>query len=217
MDYIAVMDYEHLDNGMFLTAFAQALASQKLSRGVIIHGDSAYTERLMQTGMLREDAVVRSVKDLNHRLIALLADHGIAAIGLNGYQRSLIRQSGSEVHIDTGQLNRLPSSPHLLISNLVDSASENRPRPLELPLYAAALCSALDISELLVFSLDDTEEIIRRKRPDTLYKNQLDAEFLNSRIPEEFRDISMPFRITTAGSFADYPSKKGTTLILPDT
>ncbi len=73
MDYIAVLDYEHLDNGMFLTAFAKALSQQK-SRGIILHGDSEYTERLIQTGIMREEATIRAMKDLNHRLVALFAD-----------------------------------------------------------------------------------------------------------------------------------------------
>src|SRR5690554_5498427 len=127
MDYIAVIDYEHLDNGMFLTAFARSLAQQKGSRGLIIHGGSDYAERLLQTGVMREDAVVRATRDLNHRLIALFADHGVAAIGLNAYQKSLIRMTESGPELDIGQFRRLPKQPHLLISNLIED--EGRPRP----------------------------------------------------------------------------------------
>ena len=49
---------------------------------------SEYTDRLMQTGMMREDARKRAVMDLNRRLITLFADHGVSAIGLNGFQKN---------------------------------------------------------------------------------------------------------------------------------
>lgn len=215
MDYIAVIDYEHLDNAMFLTAFARSLSQQK-SRGIILHGDSTYTERLIQTGLIREEAEVRSVKDLNHRLIALLADHGVSAIGLNGYQRSLVKQTADSVQIDTAQFRNLPAQPHLLLSNLIQTGSGHQPQTIDLPLYVTLLSSALDIREVFIFSMDESEEFIQKDRPEKLYKRQLNDEFIESHIPAEFQDIPIPVRLTSARLFSDYPSTRGTTWLIPD-
>ena len=114
--YIAVLDYDHLDNGLFLKTFANAIANHK-ERGLILHSDSQYTDRIIQTGVMREDARIRAIKDLNNRLIALFADEGISAIGLNGYQRELISMAGDDITIDVEQLNKLPDQPVLLLSS----------------------------------------------------------------------------------------------------
>jgi hypothetical protein len=212
MDYIAVIDYEHLDNGVFLTSLARSLARQENSRGIIIHGESAYTERLIQTGMMREDAVLRAIRDLNHRLIALFADQGVAAIGLNGYQKSLIQKSGDDVVIDKDQFQSFPSTPHLLISNLIDHKSHRKPVPLDLPVFAESLQSALNIDDVMVFSLDDSGEIIPGDRPGFLQKDELTDRVI-SEIPDEFNEVPISFRLTTAQMFAGYPSLEGTTYI----
>ncbi len=212
MDYIAVIDYEHLDNGVFLTSLARSLAQQENTRGIIIHGESAYTERLIQTGMMREDAVLRAIKDLNHRLIALFADQGVATIGLNGYQKSLVQHTGDHVEIDKDQFQNFPSTPHLLISNLIDRQSCSKPAPLELPEFAESLQSALNIDDVLVFSLDESGEIIPKERPGFLQKEDLTDRII-SEIPAEFKEIPISIRLTTAQKFAGYPSLEGTTYI----
>jgi len=215
MDYIAVIDYEHLDNGMFLSSFARAIAQQKESRGVIIHSDSAYTERLLQSGMFREDAIVRAIRDLNHRLIALLADYGVSAIGLNGHQRSLVSRTVDGVKLNVGQLTALPKTPHLLISSLTDVPGESRPGVLGLPNLAELLQKELNIPEVILFSMDDAEEMIRRDLPGKVQKEDLDTHFSSSNIPFEFREIPFSFRLSSTHSFAGYPSIKGTTSISP--
>lgn len=63
--FIAVLDHEHLENSIFLTSFAKSLAQLGDRKGIVIHGDSPYTDRLIQTGMMREDARLRAIKDLN--------------------------------------------------------------------------------------------------------------------------------------------------------
>src|SRR5690625_7351678 len=101
MDYIAVIDHDHLDNGIFLTSLARAIFGQSSERGLIIHGGSAYTDRLIQTGMFRSDAEIRASRDVNHTLVALFAAHGVSMVGLNGCQRSLIQRVGGQLKIDT--------------------------------------------------------------------------------------------------------------------
>jgi hypothetical protein len=213
MDYIAVLDYKHLDNGIFLASFARALSQQSNTRGLIIHGESAYTERLIQTGMMRDDAVVRAVKDLNHRLIALFADHGVSTIGLNGYQRSLIIKSGNNIQIDEHQLKRLPEQPHLLISNLAEDKKNDKVAILDLAKYAEALQNALQIDDIFVFSLDESDEFIRKSKPEFIKSHQLDRNDFKLQIPDEFRGIPVSIRLTNTRYFADFPATDGTTLI----
>lgn len=213
MDYIAVIDHDHLDNGIFLTALARAISGHNSERGLIIHGDSAYTDRLIQTGMFRSDAQIRATKDLNHRLVALFADHGVAMVGLNGYQRSLIQRDGDQLKIDTAHFRRLPGRTQLLISNLAADSEESNPVPVPLPWLAEVLAAELEIPEIYVFSADDSEEFINRDRPERLTRNQMDPSFIRKYIPKEFQEIPIPFRLTTARDFSRFPSLEGSTVI----
>ncbi len=213
MDYIAVLDYQHLDNGLFLSAFAKSVATHENSRGLILHGDSEYTERLIQTGLIREEATKRAIKDLNHRLIALLADYGISTIGLNGYQRSLIMKKDNAITIDTNQLNNLPSKPHLLLSNLVDNPDTGIPERIDLDQLAAAFQRSLKTSHLFVFTLDDTEELINQNRFDEITDQKMGESHLREIIPDEFRNNSCSFYLTTAQEFATYPNLQNATLV----
>ena len=211
-----MIDHDHLDNAVFLTALARAVSGHTTERGLIIHGDSAYTDRLIQTGMFRSDAQLRAIKDLNHRLVALFADHGVSMVGLNGYQRSLVRREKGQLKVDKDHFHRLPDRAQLLISNLVDDPDEQDPVPIPLPRYAEVLATALDIPEIYVFSADESEEFINRERPGWLTRDKLDSAFVERHIPKEFRELPFPFRLTTARSFSRFPSLEGSTVIVTD-
>lgn len=215
MDYIAVIDYEHLDNGVFLTSFALALATQKASRGLILHADSAYTERLIQSGFMRADASLRAARDLNHRLIALLADHGISAIGLNGHQRSLVTLGENRISVDRKQIEKLPPTPHLLLSSIALRPEDRSAVRVSLAGLAAAAQHDLEIAELLLFTLDDRSEMIDPELPDTIRKSDLERFLSPASIPEEFRDIPVPFRLVNSRQFGRLPDFSGITRIVP--
>jgi hypothetical protein len=212
MDFIAVLDYEHLDNGMFLTSFAQAL-SRSESRGIIIHGDSEYTERLIQTGVMREDAAIRAVKDLNHRLIALFADQGVSTIGVNGYQKSLLTVKEKKVHVDKSEIDKLPSQPMLLISNLARFEDEDRVGPVSLPEFALRLKESFNLDEVTLFSIHDTAEIIDEKMPAVMHGSEVNDEFKNKHLPECFRSLPFPIRLTTTRNFLQN-SGKSTSIVI---
>jgi len=214
MDYIAVIDYHHLDNGLFLKELARSLARHKSSRGLIIHGESEYTERLIQTGMIREDAAVRAIKELNHRLIALFADYGVPAIGINGYQRSMVTLGKTSVEIDRNQFYRLPSEPHLLLSNLVEHHTRKKPLPLELDKFAFALSNAFDIQDIILFSLDDSNDFIKKERAENLSRKELNSSPLKLQVPGIFRECTFPVRLTTARAFGEYPVLNESILIV---
>jgi hypothetical protein len=202
MDFIAVLEYEQLDNGLFLTSFARALARRK-KRGIILHGDSEYTDRLIQTGMMREDARVRAIKDLNHRLIALFADQGVSAIGLNGYQKSMIRLAGSDIEINKEMIEALPGHPMLLISNLIESSGDTNMAAVPLSRLSAVLQKLFDVDDLVLFTIHEASSVIKDELPTRLCPSAAGSEFRNRHVPEGFRDSGSEVLLTTPEAFGN--------------
>jgi hypothetical protein len=213
MNYIAVLDYEHLDNAIFLTAFAKAVKAQEIRKGIIIHGESAYTDRLIQTGMMREDACIRSIKDLNRRLIALLADHGVPTIGLHGFQKELISRTENTLELNRKTFDELPQSPFLLLSNLISCGDEGT-EALPLTKLASFLTHELDEHVPVLFSMDDQEEIMSEtNRPKHLIGNDLDDDFLKKYIPKEFHGYKESFVLSSSADFSTWPLKQKATVV----
>lgn len=212
--YLAILDYHHLDNGMFLNAFSQAITRHGESRGIVIHGDSQYTERIMQTGVMREEARIRSIRDLNNRLVALFADNGVSCIGLNGYQRELITvDEQEEISVDTNYINTLPKTPLLLLSNLAYERASGSFRALGLGELASALQKQLNLDASIAFTLDDRKEIFaQREQIEHKEWNNIDKEFL-SNLPEEIQQPKRPIYITTTNGFGEIPNLKKATLL----
>lgn len=214
MQYLAALDYEHLDNGVFLTSLARSISRQKNVRPILLHGDSEYTERVIQTGVMREEATIRSIKGLNHRLIALLADQGVSTVGINGYQREFITLENDSLSIDKNFFSTLPGQSALLISTLVLDASDGKPTPIRLTRLASFLRNELDLKDLFIFSATDTDEIFtKEQKPDKLKWSDLDDEYRKTFIPREFNDFGEPVRLTTAREFDRLPDLSNTSLI----
>jgi len=152
MRYVAVLDRENLSNNIFVTKFAEALRGHTSSYSVVIHADSYYTDSLIQTGIIREDAEKRCTKELNRRLVALMADEGVSTIALNGYQRDTICYDGANIDIGAEYLRSLPDNPTLMISNLARNKKENSIRSVPLPILANRLAAILHLDEIIVFS-----------------------------------------------------------------
>lgn len=214
MQYIAALDYEHLDNGMFLNSFARALSQQQDVQPVIVHGDSAYTERIIQTGVMRDEALVRSIKDLNHRLVALFADQGISAIGMNGYQREMVTMDKGKLILNRAWFDRLPRTAVLLISNLVLNIENKRISPVPLPDFARFLQVNLEKPDLFIFSASDSGIWLgKEKNPSVLHWDKLDKSFMERYIPKEFREYKGPLRLATAREFQQTSSLNKVTII----
>lgn len=214
MQYLAALDYEHLDNGVFLTTLARAISKQKNVRPILIHSDSEYTERVIQTGVMRDEAVVRSIKGLNHRLIALLADQGVSTIGINGYQRELITLENDSLSLDKNFFDRLPTQSALLLSTLVLDKFSGKPLPIKLTRFASFLRKELPIDEMFIFSASDSDELFtKEKKPETMKWKNLDDEYQNAFIPKEFKEFNGPVRLTTAREFDQIPRLEKTSLI----
>lgn len=214
MQYLAALDYKHLDNGIFLTSLAHAISRQNNVRPIIIHGESEYTERVIQTGVMRNEATVRSIKDLNHRLIALLADQGVSTIGINGYQRELITLEDDTLSLDKAYFNRLPSQSALLLSTLVFDKNTGNPAPVKLTRLVTLLREELSANELFIFSASDSDELFTKgKKPSEMKWNDLDDEYQATFIPKEFHQFNRPVRLTTAREFDRIPDLEKTSLI----
>lgn len=200
MDFIAVLDYDHLDNGVFLNSFAKAL-SRKEKRGIIIHGDSEHTERIMQTGVMREQATIRAIKELNHRLVALFADEGVSTIGLNGFQKSLLTINGDTIEFDKKQIDALPAEPMILISNLAVDKRSYDYQPVPLSKMAMVLAKKFGIKRITIFTMDESSDVIKMTFPETLKIDETDDSFVAKHIPKNLRDLSLQIRLKTASTF----------------
>jgi hypothetical protein len=200
MDFLAVLDYEHLDNGVFLTSFARSLANRK-KRGIIIHGDSEYTERIIQTGVMREDAQIRAIKELNHRLVALFADEGISTIAVNGFQKSMVTTDGNQILLQTSQINLLPKEPMLLLSNLAEDSRTGKPVPVSLPELARSITMNLDLTKITLFSIKEGADVIDQGFPKQIKPALTNQEFLDLHLPESFRNFEEDIEITVPSRF----------------
>ncbi|TVR14980.1 MAG: hypothetical protein EA391_11755 [Balneolaceae bacterium] len=199
MNYLAVLDYEHLDNGMFLTSFARSLAKKK-GRGIIIHGDSEYTNRIIQTGVMRDEARIRATKDLNHRLVALFADEGIPAIALNGYQKSMISATQEGVKVDKKQIESLPGDTVILLSNLVINR-EKKVLSLSLPELASSLLTTFQLKQIILFSTKDGADMMVKNYPVIIESNTQAEESILDEIPVEFQSIDCRVELTVPSAF----------------
>lgn len=210
IDYIAVLDHDHLDNGLFLKTFAAAIASHT-HRGLILHSDSQYTDRIMQTGVMRDDARKRAIKDLNNRLIALFADEGVSAIGINGYQRELISTINGNISVDVEQLKKLPEQPVLLLSSLIYSHDSQQPVSAPLADVTASLQDALNVEQTFIFARSDDSDIIKKELPELLEEVPNKDEFVKTNVPDEFQNTPFSAKLISANDFRNYPDLKNFT------
>lgn len=214
MHYLAALDFDHLDNGVFLTSFAQSLSQHqdhKDIRSIIIHSDSAYTERIMQTGVMRSEASIRSTKDLNKRLVALFADQGVSTVGINPYKRDFITLKDGNLTINHSFLEGLPKRSVLLLSSLVLNVKEGQPVKVELSRLAAFLMEELDIDECFIFSKSDRAEILTDTGyPDEVQWNEMDDEFRDEQIPDDLEELPFPVRLTSGRDFGQIPDLSST-------
>lgn len=152
MSYIFILDYEHLDNGGFLKELSKLISASDIPNSIFLHSDSAYTERIIQTGFLREEAKIRATKELNHRLVNLFADDGIAVTGLNAYQRNVVsRKNANELKIDTNYLHTLLRHSHVLLTNLIHGTN-NAYEHVKLSELALEITKKSAISTVFAFS-----------------------------------------------------------------
>lgn len=209
MEYLAALDYDHLDNPIFLTSLARSLSQQQKKsdvRSIILHADSAYTERVIQTGVMRDEARIRAVKDLNHRLVALFADEGVSTIGINPAQRNFIALSDNRLQMDHSFFDHLPRQSVLLLSTLAHNADAGQPAVLDLARMAFFLTEELEPDAFIIFSKSDESEIFTNSdQKGEMHWQTMDDSFRKTRIPDEFAHLNRPIQLTTARDFNQIP------------
>ncbi len=209
MKYIAVIDYDRLDHPLFMKSFSEAMARQKDCTGIILHGDSGYTDRLIQTGIMREDAVVRSTSDLNHRIVALLADNGVSSVGVNGYQKSIISLSGSKLTIDGQWIDARPPGTHLILSNLVRDESHQKITPVSLRVLADALSARMECRPVILFSREDSSDSFFTDSPKQKTNSTKSRGDLLRMVPGELLPPPQNSYLGTTHSFGNMPDTSG--------
>lgn len=189
MDYLLILDYQNLDNPLFLKSFAEATQRLKPGKSILLHSDSEYTERLIQTGMMREDAVIRSLQDLNHRLVSFFADYGLACIGINGFQRGTVKRSeNGELLINTRFLDTLPEGTIVVLSTLAQGWQTSY-EAVALPELVNAVQEQVSPNQTCLFSVDSADEIIRNSAVDgnlTLKWSEIQTHPVKGKIPPAF-------------------------------
>lgn len=192
--FLLLIDHAHMDNGMMLRSMADKIAASKGQRGLILHADSAYTDRIMQTGVPREQAQIRSLKDLNNRLIALLADSGCAAVGLHGHQKELLSTKNGNLQINTTLLESLPAGVHVVLNHLGWNSDTQVTEVLNYSEVATALALSLHIPKILGFIPHEHSSIVISQKPFSCIPSSVKNEEIHNLIPESLKKL--PLEVT---------------------
>jgi hypothetical protein len=207
---LVLLDREHLDNGPFLKSLAGIIAQLRDVRILFIHSDSEYTDRIMQLGLQRKVAVLRSTRELNRRLVALFNDEGIPCVGLNGFQMNSIHRTSEQLTVNADYLHSILIHTHLILSNLISEGNKNENSPAEPVVIAKELIKSLKPEHFIVFSMNETAKLFSADnsiagRPDQSGIMEVKKEL----IPNEMEDSDLEFLLTNLKQFARLPDTDG--------
>jgi hypothetical protein len=122
-DAITTLKAAHLDHPMFMKQFATEMRTGlQGKRLLVLHGDSSFTEETIQQGIPRQEAASQTAKQLNRRLVALLADEGVSALGITLAQRGFTtfdETMDPPFRVNTSAWSRLPAIPVICCATLV--------------------------------------------------------------------------------------------------
>lgn len=152
MKQIVILDYQHLDHSLFMKSFAEQMALRRNANIIILHADSPYTERIIQTGVPRQAATLRCIREVNHRLVALLADSGVPSVGIHPYQKNLFHVQNGTWTADKAWFEQRPAGTHLVMSTLADTTDPDSPAPVPIGVIAEALYSRFRFDHLVAFT-----------------------------------------------------------------
>lgn len=212
MQCIAVLDYDHLNDGAFLLNLAKSVSHCPNFHPLIVHGSSANTERIIQQGVMRGEADIQNIKTLNHQLVNFFADESVAAIGIHGYQKKAVTYKQDQLSTDAGFFDNLPSVS-IILSTLIWNEETKSVRKAELPKLISSLKESLDIKPVYIFSLQDKADEHLSNTADELYWDQVPEDFTQQHIPGEFHNFQKPLRIISAQSFGHENRKSRSTII----
>jgi hypothetical protein len=122
MSILIVLDDSHLTNRLYMKAFGPAVRALMPEPIIIVHDCAHHTEALIQTGMMRRDAMVRAARETNLKLVAWLADFGIAATSVHGDRRGLIRHHDGRLSLQADLFATYPSNTARIVATLAEDA-----------------------------------------------------------------------------------------------
>jgi|GEM_PF-4334721 hypothetical protein len=191
MRALILIDYIHLDNALFMKSLAQEIGRINDKHEVmLIHGTSPYQERLKAAGYEHNKARLRSSKELNRRMIALLADEGVAAVGIHAFQRSLFSRDNKskQLMVNTETLKTMNLTSTLVLSN-VGQIREDSYDLLSISEMAEALLRQTDYEYCFTFpatekmNVDLPDKLDQASRlnllPEELLDYECDARMIN--------------------------------------
>jgi len=191
---IILLDSEHLDQSLFMKSFAQKLVAFKKRRLILVHGDNSFSKQLIKNGMNENDAIERSIKEINLKLISLFADSVLPAIGIHGYQRNVVKLENESIQIDGTYLNSLPEQAMLILTNLVGNSQTEMHKTISTAQLAFELSSRFANSTCLCFAVSDIANLsFKEIKPSEI-------ELLNL-VPEEVLRAGKSFYLTTLSDF----------------
>src|SRR5690554_3733810 len=158
----------------------------------------------MQNGVMREEALPRATKDLNRRLVGLLADYGVSAIGLHAYQREMITKVDGRLKLNLDELLRLPDLPCIVLSNLI--CEEDKLLAENLSSLASLFKKTIKNSEIVLFSLKEQDEILGIPAAKNYEWNTISEDFQRESIPQEFHNYGNVVFFTSANAFMEWPN-----------
>ncbi len=174
MTLLLVLDAAHAASPLFMKAFGQALQGLKTYQVAIVHTGGAYTEQLIQTGLMRREAEVRAQRETNRKLITWLADYGLACSGLHGDQRGLVRRTPTGIQVNALALGPAHAGVVRICSTLIVGA-DGGSEPLPLAEAVRLWETHLPADQVVVYRLTG------------------DA---GNPVPEEMRAYAHPYRLT---------------------
>jgi hypothetical protein len=121
----------------------------------------------MQTGVMRETAQLRSIQDLNHRLVTFFADYGLPCIGINGFQRGTLTISDeNHISINTDFIKGLPNKTHLILSGLVQHETTEQILTIPIAEFVQQVTDQLEIDIIYVFTTDEKAHFMTNSDAD---------------------------------------------------
>lgn len=190
-----VLDSKHLSSPLFMKLFAQKLKLvNQQYRLILIHGDSGYSSALIQNGASKSEAEIRAIKEINLKLISLLADNGIAAIGVHGYHKNIITLNHSDLQLSNSLSSLVPESVSIILSNLVQNNSTMQIELIPIHRMVEKLIQSNQIEHCLFFAdVEQSDRSFKNNDPDPI-------ELLNT-LPFEATSIQSPILLTTIKDF----------------
>jgi hypothetical protein len=192
---IVVLDRHHLEQPLFMKLFGQKIRRVKSERLIILHADSAYTQRLIDSGSDAEKAIIRSTKEINLKLVNLLAENGHSAASLHGYHKQAVfKTETQQLVINPSYFLQHPETVITVCSNLVLDSDLKSTTPTPLGNLAVELKQHLCFDGILCFA--QTESL------STSFKvnKPSEVDILNG-APEELVSTKGFFHMTTIADF----------------